>query len=1074
MRQKLAGVLFALLVFAPALRLPAEGQNKVQYQRFDWQVYHSPHFDIYYYPEEQPLLEGVLSDAESAYRDISDYLGHTPPFRIPLIYYKTHAEFEQTNVTLDFIPEAVGGFTEPLRNRMVIPVDQTPDKRYQLIRHEMTHVFEFSIIYEGSIGRLVRGRAPLWIMEGLAEHIGKMNAKDPMDDVFLRDAALNDLVPSVKDLDELGFMTYRIGEAIFDFIREEKGKAAVSNFLWEYRKILIGGSIEKAIKDSFGLTVPEFDQAFRRWLRKKYLPLAAQRDEPLDYGPEIRYKNEDPRTVFISPALSPSGDLVAAITNRRYAAIDVVVLSVKDGKVMHTLTPRFTNRYESLVIAGLSGGRDLAWAPDGDHVAFIVKNPPHRELYIANARGGIQNRIRLTLDGEPLANAQSPSYSPDGSRIAFSANYKGQVDLFYADLNEKTIGRLTSDTVEDYNPRYSTDGKTVIYNARLGQRFKLFTVDATDPARKTQLSFGESDDILPAFAQGGKSVLYSSAAAPDYIYDLYRLDLATGTRERLSHVISAIYDASETGAAPSPPSELKPIDRGPLNEREKRGEAPPSIKEQEKEKEKEKTGDAAAANGSAPATAAPPADASVQTSAKTEAGDGLNSEIVFATFYRGTFALVRGNRLAVMETLSPAAQGSAAEEVAPFRPPLQLRPEDSASGPYKPFAKANWSVEAPQVEIAVADDGTIFSNGRIVFADVLGNQRVALLANSVDGFTNINLSYLNRTRRLAWGGAVFDQRAYYYAVRSDTGNIVRLENHNSGALAFSEYPFSRFFRADLGAGYYSRTNQQFTGIGFNRLFGFFSTGDTVHSSGPFVSAGLSFDSARYGAPAWAIHGLKVDLSLEKGFSGGGFTDTDVAVRKYAHIAGRSLLAWRTVYHESRGPGLTYTSLGGFNTLRGYRYAEFFGSRQFFTNVEFRVPLIDHLVLPWLGGLDLRGIRLAIFFDAGAAWLRADDLRLNQTGLKGNIFIDPEAGSSGCIGSGPPPRKPPTAACNVHEFRFWAPGQTGKQLQDGRASYGFDWSFFLGPLELHWDYTRRWDLKHSGPGFGTDFYIGYTW
>ena len=43
--------------------------------------------------------------------------------------------------------------------------------------------------------------------------------------------------------------------------------------------------------------------------------------------------------------------------------------------------------------------------------------------------------------------------------------------------------------------RLATDGKTVIYNARLGQRFKLFTVDATDPARKTQLSFGESDDL---------------------------------------------------------------------------------------------------------------------------------------------------------------------------------------------------------------------------------------------------------------------------------------------------------------------------------------------------------------------------------------------------------------------------------------------------------------------------------------------------------------------------------------------------------------------------------------------------
>jgi outer membrane protein assembly factor BamA len=344
----------------------------------------------------------------------------------------------------------------------------------------------------------------------------------------------------------------------------------------------------------------------------------------------------------------------------------------------------------------------------------------------------------------------------------------------------------------------------------------------------------------------------------------------------------------------------------------------------------------------------------------------------------------------------------------------------------------------------------------------------------VNGYTNVNLSYLNRNRRLGWGGAVFDQRTYYYAVDSATGALVRLENHNSGALAFAEYPFSRFLRADLGVGYYNRTNQQFAGIGFDPLSGFFSLGDSVHSSGPFVNGGLSFDSARFGAPAWAIQGLKIDLGLEKGFSGGGYTDTDVAVRKYQHIVGRSLLAWRTVYHESRGPGLTYTSLGGYNTLRGYNYAEFFGSRQFFTNLEFRLPLIDHLVLPWLGGLDLRGIRLAIFVDAGAAWIRAQDLKVNQTGVDGNLFIDPERDAAGCAGTGPAPLSPPTLACNVHEYRFWAPGQVGKRLQDGRASYGFDWSFFLGPLELHWDYTRRWDFRQSGPGFGTDFYIGYTW
>ena len=35
------------------------GKNKVRYAKFDWRVYHAPHFDVHYYPEEEHLLERV-------------------------------------------------------------------------------------------------------------------------------------------------------------------------------------------------------------------------------------------------------------------------------------------------------------------------------------------------------------------------------------------------------------------------------------------------------------------------------------------------------------------------------------------------------------------------------------------------------------------------------------------------------------------------------------------------------------------------------------------------------------------------------------------------------------------------------------------------------------------------------------------------------------------------------------------------------------------------------------------------------------------------------------------------------
>jgi len=47
------------------------GKNKVQFENFKWEIYHSPHFDIYFYTQDPELLQKVVSFAESAYDQLS-------------------------------------------------------------------------------------------------------------------------------------------------------------------------------------------------------------------------------------------------------------------------------------------------------------------------------------------------------------------------------------------------------------------------------------------------------------------------------------------------------------------------------------------------------------------------------------------------------------------------------------------------------------------------------------------------------------------------------------------------------------------------------------------------------------------------------------------------------------------------------------------------------------------------------------------------------------------------------------------------------------------------------------------
>ncbi len=75
--------------------VPYFGKNQVHYDKFDWHIYQTDHFEIYYYPELEPHLERVASYAESAYQHISADLKHDLACRVPMVLFKTESEFQE-------------------------------------------------------------------------------------------------------------------------------------------------------------------------------------------------------------------------------------------------------------------------------------------------------------------------------------------------------------------------------------------------------------------------------------------------------------------------------------------------------------------------------------------------------------------------------------------------------------------------------------------------------------------------------------------------------------------------------------------------------------------------------------------------------------------------------------------------------------------------------------------------------------------------------------------------------------------------------------------------------------------
>ena len=527
-RTVVAALALALLASAADAQygyIPYYGKNKVKYDDFAWRIYKSPHFEIYYYPEFEQHLARLASYAESAYQKISSELKHEMTSPVPLILYKTHSEFEQTNLYPDFVPEGALAFTEPMRNRMVVPIDEPPDMLQGLITHELTHAFEFDLIPRSLLQRTI----PLWVDEGLAEYM--RGIWDPLDTAMLRDAAVTDRVPKISRANEDpelsgGRVPYNFGHAAFEFIEARFGKEGVRQFLYTLRKSVAGGGVEDIFQQAFRMKPEEFDQAYEKWLKEKFKPFR-DKQRPSDYGTDLSPNSErTPFTQVFAFAPSPSGEMIAALTgNRSDGEIDVVLLSAKDGSIIRNLTKGYTNDWEGieLNLSARAFGRSIAFDPRGDTLAFFARVGKRRSAILLSVLSGkIVKKIPLQLD-----EARSPCLLPDGRHLVFSAMKEGVSDLYMLDLDSGETKNLTQDDFYDSDPQVSPDGSLLVYSRRVSGFEKLYSLALANPARRTQLSFGTHNDVTPTFSPAGDRVYYVSDEDDD-IYNLRSLDLKTG------------------------------------------------------------------------------------------------------------------------------------------------------------------------------------------------------------------------------------------------------------------------------------------------------------------------------------------------------------------------------------------------------------------------------------------------------------------------------------------------------------------------------------------------------------------
>ncbi len=518
------------------------GKNKYETRRYDWKISETEHFKVYYYDGEKFLSTFAVSILEKTFNEYTQLFGFTPQDKIPVIIYASFKDFQETNVIPGIIEEGVGGFTEILKNRVVVPFSGSYRDFRHVLRHELVHVFQYTMIknnYKNFLYSSILNTIPLWVMEGMAEYFSL--GWDTETEAYIRDIALNDKILPIKELNLYGgYIVYKEGQLIYRFIAEKYGKKACTEF---FGTLIYTGNFRKAIEETFGMEFNDFDRSFMNYVRVKYYPVLAYKKLPASIGNIIVDHTKWDNYLNTYPLFSRNGSKIFLVSDKN-GRTDVFVISQLGKIIKRVIKGETTPDFESIHV--LRPGYDVSF----DDSLFIIATQTGKGdalVTIDLKRDKIIGKKHFGLDA-----IYTPVLSPSSRLVAFAGIKDGQEDIFIYDRVNDTLLKLTDDFYDDKDPRFLSDSQIVFVSDRNSQegfkygRYALFVLSWK--TRRIKRLSPYRDILREPFYSKPTNTVYFIADDSGSI-NIFSLNLANGNIKRVTDISSTVinYSVSKDG-----------------------------------------------------------------------------------------------------------------------------------------------------------------------------------------------------------------------------------------------------------------------------------------------------------------------------------------------------------------------------------------------------------------------------------------------------------------------------------------------------------------------------------------------
>jgi Tol biopolymer transport system component len=963
---KTLSIVLLVLTISSSAEAQYFGRNKPRYRKFDFKVLETPNYDFYYYSKNKAAVEQFAKWSEMWYDYHKEIVGEEFSKQNPVILYNSHGDFQQTNSIQGDIGVGTGGVTEAFKNRVVMPFTFSNQATYQVLGHELVHAFQFNSILNGDSTNIQSlGNLDLLLVEGMAEYM-TLGRVDPFTSMWMRDAIINNKVPTIKQMRNPRYFPYRYGQAFWSVLTGTYGDQVIKPY---FKATAIYG-LELATQLLFEMSLDNLSSIWVNGLTNHYTPYLRDKIEK-PQGNRL-FSTENSGNLNVSPSLSPNGRYMVFLSEKDLFTTDLYLADVRTGKVL--------NKVSSLIKDGDLDNLDFlessgTWSPNGKDFAFVAYKKGKNVIVIKDADAGkTVNMITLpTLDA--VAN---PAWSPDGKKMILSGMKEGQTDLYSLDIKSGRVTQLTNDLYSEIMPNFNADGSKLAfcYDKRTmteGRKnghitYDIAILDVASNSITTLDVFHGSENINPSYDHEGNIYFVSER---DGFRNMYKYVTATQTVLQMTDLLTGITGISRYSPCISVSNKK---DQVVYTHYMKGGYE------------------------------------IYEVNAKEMLNKPVDAKIIEQT--AGTLPVLGLKQLDVVNKNLREA------DTYPF-----VSSDEFKNKAYRPKFALDYVGGGTGIGVGNNSFGTqsaLQGGIDMIFSDIIGN-------NQMFGQMSVNgeifdiggqWTYINRSNRLAWGASLshvpirtgyqdFLQENIRFSdgvtrqVLNNQLNILRIFDQNLGA--FVQYPFSTTKRFEAGGGFMNRSfrydqynnyyipnfNQwQFVGEDREKI----EVPDTlalnqyyklVKGQGASVSAAFVGDNSFFGLTA-PLAGYRYRVGVDKYWGADDFISVTLDGRNYLR-KNKFTFATRftsNVRFENRVNSVFPYYVGQMGFVRGYGtilnnqfisqlgddYGQLLGSKIAVASAEIRLPFLGPKRLALIP-FNFLPTDLNIFFDAGVAFDR---------------------------------------------------------------------------------------------------------